>query len=277
MEPIPLPAYAVVCCRLIRRSRSLPLQMPRGGYTERNTHLQLRGELFSLLHAAHGPRGLRFSLQFLTSRPSVASALPQTGERCYEEVIGVVRHVVSPSASLLLHLRPQAWLCPFDDPSRSVPPSPAGSSACSIARACSSSAARGSSPRCPHGSSPYSTPPPRHRRPFYRHSPSNVAILCPFCSLTHPAPAPAFALSLFPQSAIADLHFPSTVLSVRLNRERLVVVLERRVVVHALSTLQARLRTASPGPLKQAIVQLPCVSEMPHFFQALVCVEWRKC
>lgn len=55
------------------------------------------------------------------------------------------------------------------------------------------------------------------------------------------------------QSSIADLHFPSAVLSVRINRERLVAVLERRVIVHVLATLQVCGQTepprAHPAPL----------------------------
>lgn len=62
-----------------------------------------------------------------------------------------------------------------------------------------------------------------------------------------------------PQSSIADLHFPSTVLSVRLNRDVLAVVLERRVVVHALRTLQARTRSpqAPASPAAARTRQLP--------------------
>ncbi|KAK9908866.1 hypothetical protein WJX75_003953 [Coccomyxa subellipsoidea] len=69
------------------------------------------------------------------------------------------------------------------------------------------------------------------------------------------------------QSVIQDLNFPTSVLAVRVNRKRLIAVLERRVHVHALETLEflGAIDTAPnpKGVCALTICSEPCLVALP--------------
>ncbi|KAK9803652.1 hypothetical protein WJX72_008472 [[Myrmecia] bisecta] len=69
------------------------------------------------------------------------------------------------------------------------------------------------------------------------------------------------------QNIVQDLNFPSSVLAVRMNRKRLVAVLEKRTYVHALETLEL-LQTLEtvPNPKGRCALTLcsdPCLLALP--------------
>ncbi|KAK9834076.1 hypothetical protein WJX81_008372 [Elliptochloris bilobata] len=69
------------------------------------------------------------------------------------------------------------------------------------------------------------------------------------------------------QSVIQELSFPTSVLALQINRKRLVVVLERRVYVHALESLEL-LETLDTAPNAKGVCALtvcakPCLLALP--------------